>query len=106
MLCERYNKVELEGRVDMLSVDMIIHLPDGRKVAVEQDGGGHFFRNRRSKPTGRTRLKRRLLDEAVRRGVIHSWVWVRRCKDPDLEKIDEAVRAAQDTGHVVTDLSE
>jgi hypothetical protein len=106
MLCERYDKVEWEGSVDMLSIDMIIHLPDGRKVAVEQDGGGHFFRNRRSEATGRTRLKRRLLDEAARRGVIHSWVWVRRCEDSDLEKIDEAVRAAQDTGHVITDAPE
>jgi hypothetical protein len=97
-LRSRY-ELEEDRTVDVVVADYMIRLPSGLKVAVWLHDPSQFFANI-DEPTGQTILKRRLLDEAVRRGVIHSWVWVRGCEDSILEKIDEAVRLAQDSKHV------
>lgn len=101
MLYERLGRryrVEEEVAVAMVDVDMMIHLPLGLKVAVEVDGPTHFFYNNINEPTGKTRLKRRVLDEATRRGTIQSWVWTRANEDWDVEKVRGAIRAAQARG--------
>lgn len=101
MLYERLGRryrVEEEVALAMVDVDMMIHLPRGLKVAVEVDGPTHFFYNDINEPTGKTRLKRRVLDEATRRGTIQSWVWTRANEDWDVEKVRGAIRAAQARG--------
>ena len=65
----------------VISIDALITPPptgsDGRgRIAVEVDGPTHFFTNRPREPTGTTLFKRRLLDVAVRRGELGSWVSV------------------------------
>jgi hypothetical protein len=62
-----------------ISVDALIVPPKGSglgRIAAEVDGPSHFFANRPDEPTGATLFKRRLLDVAVRRGELESWVSV------------------------------
>jgi hypothetical protein len=93
-LRRRY-KVEEGVPVAMVSVDMMIHLPGGGKVAVEVEGPMCYFANDSITLTGETLLKRRVLDEATKRGAIDAWVGVRGCEKWEVDKIEQAIRAVQ-----------
>jgi hypothetical protein len=79
----------------LISVDMVVTLPCGAKVGVEVDGPVHFFSNGPDVPTGSTLLKWRMLDRAVELGLLQRWVSVRGAGEGELEKVAQAVQAAQ-----------
>jgi hypothetical protein len=82
----------------VLSVDAMLELPCGARVAVEVDGPLHFFCNRPHEPTGRAVLKRRLLDRAQAMGEVETWVWVQDESREELDKVEQAVAQAHRQG--------
>lgn len=97
VLRSRHYRVEeelwLAGGV--VSVDGVVELPCGARVVVEVDGPCHFFSIRPHEPTGKTVLKRRLLDRLEARGEVQAWAWVRDGSRQELDKVEQAVARAR-----------
>jgi hypothetical protein len=64
------------GYGGVISIDIMITLGDGKKVAVEVDGPWHFFSNDEKRPTGRALFKRTLLEDQKKKGAIDDWIYV------------------------------
>jgi hypothetical protein len=94
-------QVEVRLAGGRLSLDTVITLPCGAKVAVEADGRLHFFSNAPDMPTGECVLKWKMLDKAVEMGLLQGWVSVRDDTGAELEKVFEVVKRLQKNKSIV-----
>lgn len=81
-----FPKVEMEELLPrvLMRVDMLTTAPNGTAVVIEADGPSHFFRNQRTKLTGRTLLRNTLLRASGYTVVVMHWHdWQHKAASPN-----------------------